>query len=144
MKSFLVSKKDKRPFIKWSKIPDNVFYEGVIPEGYNLGISPSPGYVIIDIDRHGKKNGFDYIPEELKDELYSTLNYPTKNKGQHCWFRYTGDKDLKNTTSNLGIDLRVGQKGYVVFYKPGDIRDYMHLIKDSSHELNKWLEKLFS
>ena len=140
MKSFLV--KGKRPIIKWGMLPHGIFYEGKVPEGFKLAITPSEGYVILDVDRHGKVDGFSNIPEHLKEELASTLHYRTKNDGGHYWFRYTGKDDLANKASHLGIDLRT-HKGYVVWYADGDIRDREVEIKDSSEELNYWLETLF-
>lgn len=142
MKTFLV--KEKKPIIKWGMLPENTFYEGEIPDGYNLCISPSIGIVVIDVDNHGNINGFDNIPHDLRNELHESLNYKTKNKGMHFWFKYTGKKELANKTSNLGIDLRVGGKGYAVWYRNDDIRDNIHLINKSSKKLNKWLEKLFN
>ena len=49
---------------------------------------------------------------------------------------------LANKASNQGIDLRT-HKGYVVWYPEGDIRDSIKEIKESSPELNTWLEELF-
>lgn len=145
MKSFLV--KDKKPIIRWGSLPDETYFEGNVPEGYSLAISPwgYDGYVIIDVDRHEDKNGFDAIPQELKGELSQTLHYPTKNNGMHYWVKYTGSLPLANKTSGLGIDLRTN-KGYVVWYPKTDIRDHIKNgeIKESSERLNKWLEKLFS
>lgn len=140
MKSFLV--RGKRPTVKWGLIPDGIFFEGDTPEGFFLAVCPSEGYVIIDIDRHGDVDGFDNIPKHLEKELSLTLNYPTKNNGKHVWVKYTGDVLLANKASNQGIDLRT-QKGYVVYYPDNDIRDQMHLVKESSKELNTWLEDLF-
>ena len=141
MKSFLV--KGKKPIIKWGMLPHGVFYKGAVPEGYSLAVCPSEGTVIIDVDRHGKIDGFENIPKKLKEELEATLNYTTKNDGRHYWVNYTGKSILANKASNKGIDLRT-HKGYVVWYPKGDVRDYMLAVKDSSPELNKWLEKLFS
>lgn len=143
MKSFLV--KNKRPIVKWGMIPDNVFFEGKVPEGYDLAISPSEGYIIIDIDRHGDKNGFNVLWESSKNirkELRETLNYDTRNGGKHYWFKYTGKVPLHNVASNKGIDLRT-HKGYVVWYLDKDIRYYMHKIKETSPEMNQWLINLF-
>lgn len=140
MKSFLT--RNKKPIIKWGMLPDNTFYEGNTPKGYILAVSPTNGHIVIDVDRHGKVDGFDNIPDELKVELDSTFNYETKNNGKHYWFQYTGTNILANKASNQGIDLRT-HKGYCVYYPKDDIRDNLHLIKDSSTELNKWLEKLF-
>jgi len=141
MRSFLL--KSKRPVAKWKKLPDGVFYKGKVPEGYNLGISPTPGYIIIDIDRHSEeKNGFDNIPPELLPELLNTLHYNTKNNGMHCWFKYTGDIKLANKTSNQGIDLRT-DKGYVVWWNDKPLEECLIDIKKSSDQLNEWLIKLF-
>jgi len=140
MKSFLV--RNKVPIIKWTHLPDNIYYEGEIPEGFDLAVCPSEGYIVVDIDRHGDKNGFDHVPEELEWELYSTLSYPTKNKGLHCWFKYTGNVNLANKPSGIGIDLRTS-RGYVVFYPRDDFRKHIHEIKESSEEMNEWLEMLF-
>ncbi len=142
MKSFLLN--GKRPIVKWGMIPDEIYYEGTVPEGFSLAVTPSEGYVVIDVDRHGDLDGFKAIPEDLRYELINTFNYKTKNNGKHYWFKYTGNKPLGNKTSGLGIDLRVGQKGYVVWYPKRDVRECIADVKDSSKELNKWLEKLFS
>ncbi len=141
MKSFLL--KGKVPIIKWGSLPDNVFFEGEVPEGYSLAISPSKGYIVIDVDRHGEINGFNNVPRELMPELLGTHMYATKNNGAHFWFKYTGTKELANKASGLGIDLRT-YKGYVVWYLDKDVRSYMNCIWDTSEEMNQWLEKLFS
>ena len=59
------------------------------------------------------------------------------------------NKILKNMSSPLGIDLRIGSKdkhagGYVRYQGNKDIKECIHLIKDSSEELNLFLEDLFS
>ena len=141
MKSFLV--KAKKPIVKWKLLHDNIFFEGKVPEGYNLAVSPSKNYIVIDIDRHGDTDGFENVPRHLINELGGTLTYPTKNDGRHCWFKYTGDKPLANRTSGQGIDLRT-DKGYVVWYPKVEFRSQIETIKESSIELNNWLEELFS
>lgn len=141
MKSFLL--REKTPVCKWGSLPDGIFFEGKIPEGYQLAISPSDNYIVVDVDNHGKINGFDNIPNIIFTELLYTLNYKTKNNGKHYWLRYTGDKVLANKTSGLGIDLRTN-KGYAVWYPDNDIRNCLHLIKNTSEGMNRWLEKLFS
>ena len=140
MKSFLC--RNKRPVVRWGLIPDGVMYKGKVPDGYNLAISPTPGYIIIDIDVHEEKNGFDVIPTSIMEELLNTLHYDTKNNGMHCWIKYTGDKSLGNKTTNQGIDLRT-EKGYVVWWHDKPIEECLSEIKESSAELNDWLEKLF-
>lgn len=147
MKSFLL--KGKKPLISWGLQKDNTFYEGKVPDGYKLAVNPSKGFIVIDVDRHGKIDGFDNIPQHLKEELSNTFHYDTKNNGMHYWFKYTGNRPLANKASNLGIDLRVGPSngnngGYAVYYSNNDIREQLHLIKDSSKELNVWLESIFS
>ena len=143
MRSFLV--KGKEPICKWGMLPQNTYFEGKVPESYQLAISPSGNYIVIDVDvnEEKNKNGFNNIPQELLEELYSTLHYKTKRNGRHFWFKYTGNKPLGNKTSGLDIDLRTN-KGYVVWYREDDIRDCVHLIKDTSNNLNSWVEKLFS
>lgn len=141
MKSFLL--KNKTPIIKWGMLPDNTFFEGTLPEGYSLAVSPSRKIVIIDVDRHGDEDGFNNIPSSLINELSETLNYSTKNNGKHYWFEYTGTKNLGNKSSGFGIDLRT-QKGYVVWYPKEDVRNCLHKVNKSSVTLNKWLEQLFS
>jgi hypothetical protein len=140
MRSFLL--KDKRPIVKWGLIPEGIMYQGKLPNGYNLAISPSPGMIIIDIDKHGDKNGFDIIPLEVMKELLDTLHYKTKHDGMHVWVKYTGSKSLGNKTSNKGIDLRTN-KGYVVWWNDKPIEDCLDDIKESSPQLNEWLERLF-
>lgn len=140
MKSFLL--KDKKPICKWGMVPDETYFEGNIPEGYGLAICPHSPYVILDIDRHGDVNGFDNIPSFIAEELRRSFKYPTKNNGWHVWLRYSGDKNLLNKTSGLGIDLRTSN-GYVKWYLKGDIRDYIHKVNETSPQLNQWLESLF-
>lgn len=142
MKSFLL--RGKHPIIRWSMLPDETYFEGTLPEGYALAVMPSGNYIIVDVDRHGAISGFDNIPEHVKDDLYATLNYATKNNGRHFWFRYTGKVPLANKTSGKGIDLRVGYKGYVVWYPKDDIRTRLHEINETSDIINEWLIELFS
>lgn len=141
MKTFLL--KDKKPIVKWGMLPDETYFEGSTPEGYSLAVVPSEGYIVVDIDRHGDIDGFDNVPDYIIEELDNTLNYKTKNNGMHYWLKYTGDIELANKASGLGIDLRVGQKGYVKWYPKVDVRNCMNLVNESSAKMNKWLEKLF-
>jgi len=140
MKSFLV--KNKKPIIKWGLLPDNIFFEGDVPDGYSLAVCPSKGFIIIDVDTHKDINGFDNIPRKLQSELNNTLNYPTKNNGRHYWFKYTGNVNLMNKTSNLGIDLRT-HRGYVVWYPDIDVRNCMKDVQSTTNVMNEWLESIF-
>lgn len=140
MRSFLL--RGKIPTCKWGLIPEGVMYQGAVPDGYNLAISPSPGCIIIDIDNHGDKSGFDIIPLDIMQEILSTLHYKTKHEGMHAWFWYTGTKSLGNKTSNKGIDLRTN-KGYVVWWHNKPIEECVDDIKESSLRLNEFLENLF-
>ena len=141
MRSFLL--KEKVPIIRWKYIPNNIYFEGNVPEGYNLAVSPSDKYIVIDVDNHGDIDGFSNIPMLVQAELNASFNYATKNNGRHYWFYYTGSKPLGNKTSGLGIDLRTN-KGYVVWYPKEDVRNCLSEIRSTSDHLNKWLEKLFS
>ena len=153
MRSFLL--KNNKPIISWGRLPDGTLYHGDIPEGYDLAVNPHQPYIIIDVDRHGEKDGFLNIPEHLKQELEATLNYPTKNNGRHYWFYYSGDKTLVNKASNLGIDLRIGNivssktefkhGGYVKWHPRNTmkIEDVLWKAKETSPQLNEWLEGLF-
>ena len=147
MKSFLL--RNGTPIIKWGSLKDNIFYEGVIPEGYALAVCPSDNYIILDVDVKNNKNGFENIPHLIQIELDKSFNYKTKSGGAHYWLEYTGNKLLKNTSTEFGLDLRIGAKkgkagGYVKYHHNVDIRLCIHLINKTSEELNKWLEKLFS
>jgi hypothetical protein len=141
MKTFLL--KDKRPICKWGQIPDNIYFEGELPENYSLAICPNAPYVILDIDDHKGKCGFDNIPFSIKIELSEHFAYQTNSGGQHIWLKYTGNKELANKTSGFFIDLRT-HNGYVKWYLDGDIRNYIHEVKETSLKLNNWLEQLFS
>lgn len=151
MKTFLL--KNKIPTIKFSMLPDGVFYEGELPgEEYTLAVCPTnEKMVIVDIDcKENKLNGYDYISKDIFNELIQSFHYKTKSGGMHIFLHYTGNKVLLNTTSKFAIDLRVGKNsltgnngGYVSYNGPKDIRQCIHLIKESSNELNKWLESLF-
>ena len=148
MKSFLLNK-ENTPVCKWGMLPDGIFYEGNIPEGYALAVCPSDNIVILDVDNKNEKNGFIHIPIKILDEIALTFHYPTKSGGEHYFITYTGAKILKNTSTEWGLDLRVGAKGsnaggYVKWHYNKDIRECVHLIKESSEKLNEWLEKLSS
>lgn len=140
MKSFLLS--GKSPICKWGSLKDETYFEGEVPKGYRLAICPHSPYIILDVDRHGELDGFTSIPINIDKELSKTFNYCTKNNGRHYWLKYTGNKELMNRASGLGVDLRT-HKGYVRWYWKDDIRSYIHLVKNTSKELNKWLESLF-
>jgi hypothetical protein len=146
MKSFLLHK--HTPIIKWGMLENETYFEGPIPEGYDLAVCPSENIVILDVDVKNGKNGFEFIPEEDLKELNYTFHYNTKSGGAHYWIKYTGNKILMNTSTKYGLDLRIGAKpgnagGYVKYHHNVDIRECKHLIKKSSKELNKWLESLF-
>jgi len=147
MKSFLL--KNNKPIVKWGMIPDNVFYEGIISEGYALAVAPSNNVVVLDVDLKKDKDGYSHIPMLIMQELNNTLNYKTKSGGAHFWINYTGSKTLINRATSLGLDLRVGARksnngGYVKWHHTIDIRECKHLILNSSERLNDWLETLFS
>lgn len=146
MKSFLL--KDNKPILKWSLVPNNCFFEGAIPEGYALAVAPSENYIVLDVDNKNGKNGFINIPNKQFLELDKTFNYYTKSGGKHYFLKYTGNKTLLNTSTKLALDLRIGSKpgnagGYVRYYHHTDIRQCIHLINETSSDLNTWLESLF-
>jgi len=148
MRSFLL--KNNKPVISWGMLDDGTLFKGDIPKDYDLAVNPHYPYIIIDVDRHGKVDGFKNIPEHLKQELNNTLNYPTKNNGKHYWFYYTGTTILPNKASGLGIDLRVWSSdrnngGYVKWH-PRDtmrIEDVLWSAQPSSDKINEWLDSLF-
>ena len=141
MKSFLL--REKIPIAKWGLLPNGTMYQGKVPEGYNLAVVPGPEYVVLDVDVRKDKNGFDFIPEDIFEELEKTFYYSTKNKGKHYWLKYTGNKILGNKTSNKGSDLRT-EKGYVAYWHNIPIEQCTHLIKETSDKMNYYLESLFS
>jgi hypothetical protein len=150
MKSFLL--KSGHPTIKFSLLPDNTFYEGIIPEGFDLAICPTnEKQVILDVDLKNGKDGYSNIPMLIMLELQDTFNYKTKSGGAHYYLNYTGDKLLKNCATELGLDLRIGANkatknagGYVKFNGSIPVKEIEPLIKQTSPNLNLWLEKLFS
>ncbi len=146
MKSFLL--KNYKPIVKWGMIKDNTFFEGAVPEGFDLAVAPSENYIVLDVDEKNGKSGHSNIPLVIFDELLTSFNYRTKSGGAHYWLKYTGDKVLLNTSTKYGLDLRIGAKkgnsgGYVKWHHTEDIRQCVHLIKETSIELNIWLESLF-
>ena len=152
MKTFLLHK--GIPTIKFSMLPDGIFYEGKLPEGdYALAVCPTnEKQIVVDIDcKPGKTNGYSNVPPEIYAELIQSYHYYTKSGGMHIFLNYSGDKVLLNTSTKLAIDLRIGANketnnagGYVKFNGTGDIREHIHLIKTTSPELNLWLESLFT
>lgn len=148
MKSFLL-KSDKTPLIRFSNLPNNTYFEGKIPENMHLAVAPSENIVIVDVDVKNGKDGYKNIPILIQKELNNTFNYKTGSGGGHFFINYSGDKTLKNCATKEGLDLRIGAKngnagGYVRYQHNKDIRECTHLIKESSPELNLFLEKLFS
>ncbi len=150
MKSFLL--KSGHPTIKFSLLPDNTFYEGTIPEGFDLAICPTnEKQIILDVDVKNGKDGYSNIPMLIMLELQNTFNYKTKSGGAHFFLNYTGNKVLLNTSTALGLDLRIGANkvtknagGYVKYNGSISAKEIEPLIKLTSPELNIWLEKLFS
>lgn len=150
MKSFLLH--NGTPSLKWGLIPPNYFFEGKVPEGYDLAVSPTDNYIVVDVDCKNGKNGFENIRATILSQLNQSYYYDTSSGGRHYWLMYTGDKILKNTSTKYGIDLRIGAKngncgGYVRYYpaeQGDDIRNHIHEIKETSQALNLWLESLFS
>lgn len=140
MKSFLV--RNKKPICSWTKLPEGTLFKGDVPEGFNLAVNPSKGYIIVDVDRHEEKDGFNHIPDDVLSELNTTFHYSTKNNGVHYWLQYEG-KQLMNKPSGLGIDLRT-EKGYVVWYSNIPLEDAINLIKPCSEKLTLWLLDLFT
>lgn len=141
MRSFLL--KEKIPICKWGLIKDGTMYQGAVPSGYNLAIVPGPEYIIVDVDRHGHKDGFKHIPTNILKELEKTFNYTTKNNGKHYWLKYSGNSNLGNKTSGKSSDLRT-DKGYVAYWHNEPIENCLHRIKETSPQLNNWLEESFS
>ena len=148
MKSFLLNK-DYTPVVRWGLIKNNVYFQGEIPEGMHLACSPSDNIVIIDIDKKGGKDGYLHLVDSLQAELCKSFFYTTKSGGAHVFVRYTGSKILKNMSTEKGIDLRIAANGkncggYVRWQGKIKPEECIHLIKESSTELNIFLEDLFS
>lgn len=146
MKSFLLH--NHAPIIKWGLLSDETYFEGKVPEGYDLAVCPSDNIIILDVDVKNGKNGYEFIPDYIIWQLEDTFHYDTKSGGGHYWIEYTGNKILANKATKYGLDLRVGATdysagGYVRYQHNVDIRECKHLIKKSSNELNEWLESLF-
>ena len=152
MKSFLL--RSGIPTIKFSMLPDNVFFEGNLPgKEYALAVCPTDErMIVVDIDcKEGKTNGYNNVPENIFNELLQSFHYKTKSGGMHIFLNYTGSKMLMNKSTKSAIDLRIGANkktgnagGYVKYAHTEDIRKCVHLIKSSSLNMNEWLEKLFS
>ena len=152
MKSFLLNF-DNKPIIKWSMLPNGVFYEGEIPENFYLAVCPTnEKMVIVDIDcKPGKINGYDNIPKEILLSFMKSFWYHTKSGGMHVFLNYTGNETLKNCATKYGIDLRIGPNaktknagGYVRWNSDLHPRDCVSLIKNTTEQENKFLEQLFS
>lgn len=107
----------------------------------NIGAVPgSAGYVVLDLDRKGGKDGSDALVDlELwHGDLPDTLRVETPSGGEHLWFRLPWDMDEApgNRPLGEGLDVRSGA-GYVVMppsvrpdgaYRPrGTFRDICHL-----------------
>lgn len=148
MKSFLL--KSNKPTVLWSLVPDNCFYVGELPgEDYALAISPgNSNIVIVDCDKKNNKDGYKFIPSNILKELEESFWYFTKSGGAHFFVKYSGNKILKNCSTQLGLDLRRGSVkgnagGYVKYNGSVPVDQIELLIKDSSEDLNIFLESLF-
>lgn len=147
MKSFLLYKNS--PTVKWSLVPDNCFYIGELPEGYDLAISPGDSnIVILDCDKKNNKDGYKFIPSNILQELEESFWYFTKSGGAHFFVKYCGNKILKNCSTQFGLDLRRGSVpgnagGYVKYNGTTPVNEIESLIKSSSEQLNEFLESLF-
>lgn len=126
----------------WGEIPKGKRFIGLPPKGYDLAVSMEDNYVILDVDVKNEKNGFEYIPDEVLDELYNTYNYKTKSGGSHFWVKYSGNKNLMNRATKFGLDLRTS-KGYVKYPIKDDPYSHISDIK-SSKVVDLFLEKLYA
>jgi hypothetical protein len=150
MRTFLLNS-NKTPIIKWSNLEEGQQFLGTVPENYFLAVCPDWGTIILDVDKKGIKNGYDFIPKHILKELEESFWYYTKSGGAHFFIKYTGHRILLNKSTSQGLDLRIGKNpitknngGYVRYQGNQPIQNCIHLIKESSQELNQWLEKLFS
>ena len=71
---------------------------------------------VLDIDRHGV-DGFESLTklENQYGKLPATLTVATPSGGQHRYFKYPADREIRNSSSKIapGLDIR-GKGGYVV------------------------------
>lgn len=153
MKSFLLCKEDNKPILKWSMLPDGIYYQGDTPSGFHLAVCPTnEKMIVVDIDcKPGKVNGYTNIPEDIFSEFKKSFHYYTRSGGMHIFLNYTGQEVLKNCATKFGIDLRIGPNkqtdnagGYVRWNSDLHPKNCIQLIKETSSEENKWLEQLFS
>lgn len=150
MRTFLLNSQHK-PIIPWGMLEEGQQFIGDVPENFSLAFSPDWGTVILDIDKKGLKNGYNFIPENILKELKETFWYHTKSGGAHHVIKYTGNKILLNKSTSEGLDLRIGKNpitknngGYIRWQGNKPPQECIHLIKESSPHLNLWLENLFA
>lgn len=149
MRSFLLNNKTNTPNIKWGMLPDGIHFIGNIPDGYSLAISPGDSnIVILDCDVKNNKDGYKFIPPNILNELEQSFWYHTKSGGAHFFVNYSGNKVLKNCSTKYGLDLRRGSVlgnagGYVKYNGITPVNEIEFLIKESSKDLNDFLESLF-
>jgi hypothetical protein len=140
VKSFLV-KPSGGTVGYWSQLPDGTFFEGEAPDGLKIGVSPSIGMVVIDIDVKNGKNGWNTIPKDIIFLLNQHFNYTTKSGGRHVWLKTK--ENLVNRATPEGVDLRVGGKGWCVWYSPVQPKDAEILITQAEPALEEWLKLKF-
>ena len=85
--------------------------------GYNLGLATGHGLVVVDLDR---KHGVDGLAslselEQTLGALPETLTVSTPSGGEHRFFGYPAEIDIKSNAGQIGagIDIRANG-GYVV------------------------------
>lgn len=87
-----------------------------IPDATLIGVptGSTSGFVVIDVDKRGEKNGFVWFSEN-ESRIPKTRTHKT-NRGIHLLFRMPEGVDVRNSASEIadGVDVR-GNGGYVIF-----------------------------
>ena len=115
-----IKRNDKRPDGKWSKPEHRITADQVmsrIEQGSNYGIVPPEGFIILDFDSDEA-----YQRSIAEDEsIAESLTFKTP-RGYHVVFQGDGvPQGAGHTFLGQGVDIRAGDKGYVV--GPGSVRE---------------------
>lgn len=118
-----------------------------VQNGFNIGIQPPPGVVIVDVDL--KKDGFAsldrllvhaFVRDErpsIDDLIKSTFTVRSGGGGLHLYFRYDLSKAPRGSIRGFpGIDLKTSNNQHVV--APGSV----HPVTGRVYTIENWPDEL--
>lgn len=111
-KLFPIEKNGKKPLGKWTEISKTrLEIEELLLNGYNYGAVIPKDVIIIDVDRHGNKDGFTTLMK-YSHAFNETYKVQTPHDGLHLYYRVPAGKYKRTVPLYEGIDLLYN--GYII------------------------------